>query len=232
VSLWHCVTPNNMIPLIIESDDESVITQYLTDKYYLQNLVSQVRPIENSIGLPAIKYLIDRAKFTHPEKSTAVFLIYDGHLITTPGQNALLKTLEESRVNEQFIIVTPNHHLLLETIVSRCQIISLRKAAISQLDQSALRNFVGFLKSPSRNIVGSDEILADSPKDTLKQIINGLKQANRHLPTVKRVKIISLALECLSDLDRNINPKLAMDHFLLQSGKIIRKPAKMNPDHA
>lgn len=221
-----------MIPLIIESDDENAISQYLTDKYYLQNLVSEVRPTENSIGLPAIKYLIDRAKFTYPEKSTAVFLIYDGQLITSAGQNALLKTLEESKPYEQFIIVTPNHHLLLETIVSRCQIIGLEKPTTTQLDQSALRNFIGYLKSPSESITGSDEILANNPKETLKQIIDSLKLANRHLPTTKRVAIISLALECLSDLDRNINPKLAMDHFLLQSGKIIKKPAKMNPDHA
>lgn len=221
-----------MIPLIIESNDPNIITQYLTDKYYLQNLVSEVKPIENSIGLPAIKYLIDRAKFTYPEKSTAVFLIHDGQLITPAGQNALLKTLEESKSYEQFIIVTPNHHLLLETIISRCQIICLEKTATIPLDQSALRNFIGFLKSPSKSVIGSDEILANNPKKTLKQIIDSLKQANRHLPTAKRVKIISLALECLSDLDRNINPKLAMDHFILQSGKIIRKPAKMNPDHA
>lgn len=221
-----------MIPLIIESDDENAISQYLTNKYYLQNLVSEVRPTENSIGLPAIKYLIDRAKFTYPEKSTAVFLIYDGQLVTPAGQNALLKTLEESKSYEQFIIVTPNHHLLLETIISRCQIVNLEKTVIAQLDQSSLRNFISFLKSPSESIRGSDEILVADPRNSLRQIIDSLKQANRHLPTAKRVKIISLALECLSDLDRNINPKLAMDHFLLRSGKIIKKPAKMNPDHA
>lgn len=212
-----------MIPLIIESDNPLAITQYLTDKYYLQNLVSEVRPVDKSIGLSAIKFLIDRAKFTHPEKSTAVFLIRDGHLITPAGQNALLKTLEESKSYEQFIIITPNHHLLLETVTSRCQIISLEKTTLSELDQSALRNFIGYLKSPSKSIVGSDEILAGDPKATLKQIVDCLKQANRNLPTTKRVQIISLALKCLSDLDRNINPKLAMDHFLLQSGLIIKK---------
>lgn len=221
-----------MIPLIIESDNPIVVTQYLTDKYYLQNLVSEVRPTENSIGLAAIKYLIDRAKFSHPEKSSAVFLIYDGHLITPIGQNALLKPLEESKPYEQFIIVTPSHHLLLETIISRCQIISLKKTAITQIDQFALKNFISFLKSASESVAGSDKVLVNNPKETLKQIIDSLKQANRHLPTAKRVKIISFALECLSDLDRNINPKLAMDHFLLRSGKIIKKPAKMNPDHA
>lgn len=221
-----------MIPLIIESDDLVAITQYLSDKYYLQNLVSEVRPIENSIGLPAIKYLIDRAKFTYPEKSAAVFLIYDGQLITPAGQNALLKTLEESKSYEQFIIITPNHNLLLDTVVSRCQVVPLGKATPSLPDSASLRNFISFLKSPSDSVAGSDEILVNNPKETLKQIIDSLKQANRHLPTTKRVAIISFALNCLSDLDRNINPKLAMDHFLLQSGKIIRKPAKMNPDHA
>lgn len=211
-----------MIPLIIESDDENVTTQYLTDKYYLQNLIGEVKPENDSIGLPAIKYFIDRAKFSHPEKSQAVFLIWDSHLITPAGQNAILKTLEESKPWEQFIITTPNRHLLLETIVSRCQVINLKKTTETPLDQSVLKSFVGYLKSPSESISGSDKILSANPRVTLKQIINNLKEANRHFPTIKRVKIISLAIKCLSDLDRNINPKLALDHFLLTAAKIIR----------
>ncbi len=221
-----------MLPLIIESDNPDQTQKYLTDHYYLQNRVGEVKPENDSIGLPAIKYLIDRAKFSHPDKSQAVFLIHDGHLITPIAQNALLKTLEESKPYEQFIITTPNHHLLLETIISRCHVISLKKTTENIFDQSVLKAFVEHLKSTSACIKSSDEILSDNPQDFLKRVILNLKQANRHFPTIKRVKIITLALECLSDLDRNINPKLAMDHFLLRSGKIIKKPAKMNPVNA
>ncbi len=212
-----------MIPLIIESDNPDLTIQYLTDHYYLQNLVGEVKPENDSISLPAIKYLIDRAKFSHPDKSQAVFMIWDGHLITPAGQNALLKTLEESRSYEQFILTTHNHHLLLDTIISRCQVISLTQNNKKALDKNVLLTFVSYLTSPGESIKNSDEILSDNPTGFLRTIIDNLRQANRNLPTTKRIKIISLALECLSDLDRNINQKLALDHFLLQSGLIIKK---------
>ncbi len=212
-----------MLPLIIEGNSTEQITQYLTDHYYLQNLAGEVRPENDSIGLPAIKYLIDRAKFSHPKKSQAVFLLWDGHLITPAGQNALLKTLEESKSYEQFIITTANHYLLLETIVSRCQIISLKETPKTTLNPSVLMSFADSLKTSSQSINSSDEILSDNPKDKIRLIVDSLKQANRHFPTTKRVAILSKALECLSDLERNINPKLAIDHFLLQSHKIIKK---------
>lgn len=212
-----------MLSQIVEGDTVEKILQYLTDHYYLQNLVGEVRPENNSIGLPAIKYLIDRAKFSHPDKSLAVFLIWDGHLVTPAGQNALLKTLEESKPYEQFIITTHNHHLLLETVTSRCQVVNLARDDQKTIDSNFLKSFVGFLDSPSTCLRNSDEILSDNPRVFMTRIIDNLRQANRNLPTTKRVKIISLALECLIDLDRNINPKLALDHFLLKSGQIIKK---------
>ena len=120
---------------------KTVIKMVVSKIPLLQNLVGEVKPENDSIGLPAIKYLIDRAKFTHPDKSQAVFLIWDGHLITPAGQNALLKTLEESRPYEQFIITTHNHNLLLDTIISRCQIISLTKTAGKTIDKNILLTF-------------------------------------------------------------------------------------------
>ncbi|OGD71643.1 hypothetical protein A3D09_02120 [Candidatus Collierbacteria bacterium RIFCSPHIGHO2_02_FULL_49_10] len=212
-----------MLPIIVESDAPDQISQYLTDHYYLGNLVGEVKPENDSIGLLAIKYLIDRAKFSHPDKSQAVFLIHDGHLVTPAGQNALLKTLEESKPYEQFIITTHNHHLLLETIISRCQIISLTQKTPKTIDGNFLKDFVGLIDNPSTCLKNSDEILSDNPKDFINLIISNLHLANRNRVTNKRVKILSLALECLSDLDRNINPKLALDHFFLQTGRIIKK---------
>jgi len=215
-----------MISLIIESFDLDKIDQFLTEHYYLQNLVSEVKPENESIGLPAIKYLIDRAKFSHPDKSQAVFLIRDGHLITVAGQNALLKTLEESKPWQQFIITTHNHHLLLETIVSRCQIKTLTSPTASEPNLELLKSFVEQIKSPSRIIFESEQIVTHDPKSFLAQIIENLRIANRHLPTAKRIQITSLALTCLSDLGRNINPKLALDHFLLKSSKLITNSLK------
>ena len=211
-----------MMPLIIESDNPDLIESYLADKYYLSNLTSEVVPENDTIGLPAIKFLIDRAKFTPAQKSQAVFLIRSGHLITPAGQNALLKTLEESKPEEQFIITTTNHHLLLPTISSRCQLVRLISATQPTTDQLLLKQLIaGLTASPAAIIELSDKFIGDRPREKLDQIITALKQANRRLPTKKRIKIISLALTARSDLERNINPKLAIDHFLLTAAKII-----------
>ena len=211
-----------MMPLIIESDNPDLIESYLADKYYLSNLTSEVVPENDTIGLPAIKFLIDRAKFTPVQKSQAVFLIRSGHLITPAGQNALLKTLEESKPEEQFIITTTNHHLLLPTISSRCQLVRLISTTQPATDQPLLKQLIASLTaSPAAIIELSDKFIGDRPREKLDQIITALKQANRRLPTKKRIKIISLALTARSDLERNINPKLAIDHFLLTAAKII-----------
>src|SRR3990167_7627387 len=108
-----------MMPLIIESDNPDLIESYLADKYYLSNLTSEVVPENDTIDLPAIKFLIDRAKFTPAQKSQAVFLIRSAHLITPAGQNALLKTLEESKPEEQFIITTTNRQMPTKKINKR-----------------------------------------------------------------------------------------------------------------
>lgn len=211
-----------MIPLIIESNQPDLIESYLADKYYLANLTSEVVPENDSIGLPAIKFLIDRAKFIPAQKSQAVFLIRSGHLVTPAGQNALLKTLEESKPEEQFIITTTNHHLLLPTICSRCQVIRLAESDEPETHHDLLKQLIAGLGSSPAAIIGlSDQFITTNPPLKLAHIIASLKQANRRLPTEKRIKIISFALTAKNDLDRNINPKLTLDHFLLTAAKII-----------
>ena len=212
-----------MMPLIIESDNPDLIESYLADKYYLSNLTSEVVPENDAIGLPAIKFLIDRAKFTPAQKSRAVFLIRSGHLITPAGQNALLKTLEESKPEEQFIITTVNHQLLLPTVSSRCQLIRLASTTKPTTNQTLLKQLIaGLTASPAAVLSLSDKLISANPLEKLDQIIASLRQANRRLPTRKRIKIISLALTARNDLTRNINPKLVFDHFLLTAAKIIR----------
>ncbi len=213
-----------MIPLVLESQSDEVTNSYLEEHYYLQNLVHEIRPENDSIGLPAVKFLIDRAKFSSPAKSQAVYLIHSGHLITPIAQNALLKTLEESRPEEQFILTTHNHHLLLDTILSRCRLIALASPPTQTLEPAPLPQLVAVLTStPADCLTLSDTILADSPKEKLADIITALRLANRHLPTPKRLKILALALTTLSDLERNINPKLALDHFLLKSSRLVKQ---------
>lgn len=58
-----------------------------------------------------------------------VFIIEDAHRMNEQAQNALLKVLEEPPQNVVFILSCPSKTLLLDTIISRCVLLSLHSAA-------------------------------------------------------------------------------------------------------
>ncbi len=54
-----------------------------------------------------------------------VFIIEDAHRMNEQAQNALLKVLEEPPKNVIFILLVPSKTMLLDTIISRCVLLSL-----------------------------------------------------------------------------------------------------------
>ena len=84
--------------------------------------VKRVRP-EKSIGVEAIRELID-ALAVHPyESSRHVVLVEEADKMTPQAQNALLKTLETPPGDAVFFLMTDQMTALLPTILSRCRIV-------------------------------------------------------------------------------------------------------------
>ena len=59
------------------------------------------------------------------QASHRVFIIEDAHRMNEQAQNALLKILEEPPASVIFILLVPSKTLLLDTIISRCVLLSL-----------------------------------------------------------------------------------------------------------
>ncbi len=57
--------------------------------------------------------------------SHRVFIIEDAHRMNEQAQNALLKVLEEPPKSVVFILLAPSKTMLLDTIISRCVLLSL-----------------------------------------------------------------------------------------------------------
>lgn len=70
------------------------------------------------------------------EARERVVLIDDAHCMTEEAANALLKTLEEPAERTRLMLITDQPHLLLDTIISRCQ--RLRFGALSRAQVVAL----------------------------------------------------------------------------------------------
>lgn len=78
-----------------------------------------------SIGVDDIRDVINEV-YTKPyEGNRKVIIIKNADVITVQGQNAILKTLEEPSDDTTIIMTTENTGMLLETILSRCQILKL-----------------------------------------------------------------------------------------------------------
>ena len=83
--------------------------------------VGQIRDIKVFLGQKSI----------NSEKK--IVLIVDAHLLNEAASNCLLKTLEEPS-NGIFILLTSKLNLLLDTIISRCQIVRFRSFSSKKMD--------------------------------------------------------------------------------------------------
>ena len=120
--------------------------------------IAQIRNIKNFLGQKSIN------------SDKKIVLIIDAHLLNEAASNCLLKTLEEPS-NGIFILLTSKLNLLLDTIISRCQIIRFRSLSSKQI-QSALKDFLDTSKLNNTNLKFEDLINSanGSPNQLLKNI--------------------------------------------------------------
>lgn len=79
---------------------------------------------EDPIGIETVRDL-ERIISLKPFASLPKIGIIQADKLTSEAQTALLKTLEEPPGDAVFILHSPNTNLLMQTIVSRCQVINL-----------------------------------------------------------------------------------------------------------
>ena len=83
--------------------------------------IAQIRSIKTFLGQKSV------------ESEKKIVLISDAHLLNEAASNCLLKTLEEPS-NGIFILLTSNLNLLLDTIISRCQLVRFRSFSVKQIE--------------------------------------------------------------------------------------------------
>lgn len=74
-----------------------------------------------------------------------VYIINHAERLNTQAANSILKFLEEPEPNIVAILVTSNKYLLLDTIISRCQIISLRDISTISSSMSIVEKIGNYL---------------------------------------------------------------------------------------
>lgn len=79
-------------------------------------------------GIEDIKELRDGTRVLPFDSKYKVYIIDEVHMLSRDAWGALLKTLEEPPKHVIFILATTEFHKVPETIISRCQVFTFRKA--------------------------------------------------------------------------------------------------------
>ena len=121
--------------------------------------IAQIRNIKTFLGQKSI----------NSEKK--IVLIIDAHLLNEAASNCLLKTLEEPS-NGIFILLTSKLNLLLDTIISRCQIVRFRSFSSKQI-KSILKEYLDTSKLNINTKLKFEDLINaanGSPNQLLKNI--------------------------------------------------------------
>ena len=159
---------NNNHPdfLIIEPD--SLLATKSSGNVDLEKTIKSGSEIIKITQIRNIKTFLSQKSINSGKK---IVLIIDAHLLNEAASNCLLKTLEEPS-NGIFILLTSKLNLLLDTIISRCQIVRFRSFSSKQI-QSNFKDYLDPFKFNINSKLNFEDLINSangSPKKLLKNI--------------------------------------------------------------
>ena len=159
---------NNNHPdfLIIEPD--SLLATKSSGSFDLEKTIKSGSEMIKIAQIRNIKTFLSQKSINSEKK---IVLIIDAHLLNEAASNCLLKTLEEPS-NGIFILLTSKLNLLLDTIISRCQIVRFRSFSSKQI-KSILKEYLDTSKLNRNSNFKFDDLIKSangSPNQLLKNI--------------------------------------------------------------
>lgn len=176
----------------------------------------------NSISINQIRELKEFLSFKPYLAPLKIALIPQAEKMTIPAQNALLKTLEEPSANSLIILNCPKTNLLLPTIISRCQVISLPFESEFSADEEKIVEYKKVRNLILKSGVGQRlKIAADYTKNKNQAVefVQALLFIWREMmlqnPSLNLINSIRNIQDTLEILKANVNPNLAISNLLL-----------------
>ncbi len=159
---------NNNHPdfLIIEPD--SLLATKSSGSSDLKKTIKSGSEVIKITQIRNIKTFLSQKSINSEKK---IVLIIDAHLLNEAASNCLLKTLEEPS-NGIFILLTSKLNLLLDTIISRCQIVRFRSFSSKQI-KSILKEYLNTSKFNINTKLKFEDLINaanGSPNQLLKNI--------------------------------------------------------------
>ena len=163
--------------------------------------------------------------------SNRVYIIKEADKLNLSAANSILKFLEEPEDNIVAILLTKNRYQIIDTILSRCQIIALKRKTPPNADFDKALTFIKYMLKNGELFVNYKEILDNIMPDKLvaRQILEQVKlifidylEGNDvmiDLSNVDKNKVVTWVLILESEmkkLDYNVNYKLWLDSLYVK----------------
>lgn len=115
-----------------------------------------IRPDGQSIKKGQIQALQEEFKKTGVESKKKLYMIFHADQMTANAANSLLKFLEEPNPGTMAILITEQPQKLLNTIISRCQLLSFKPLAPAAIEKSLIMEGVSeHMASLLSNLTGN-----------------------------------------------------------------------------
>jgi DNA polymerase III delta prime subunit len=157
-----------------------------------------------------LKKFLSKKPFNHQNK---IAIIFEAHNLNKESQNALLKSLEEPGQNNYLFLTTNKKSALVNTILSRCHLVSLKKIKDKKTSTPVLTITNDFskdslkLEALYRNKDDILPFLKEQLSVSQQQLINNPNQQNSYL--VKKI------LKAIKMTEARVDPRNALDLILL-----------------
>ncbi len=173
---------------------------------------------KKNITVDQIRELRTTAYHSAHTASRRAFIIEQADTMNPSSQNSLLKVLEEPPSEVIFILITPSAKNLLDTVVSRCMVISLFPPAFDEAlvflteQKGVLRDEASILLAEEKNSIGKVLLRLSDSKESL-----GRAAAHDYFEAIKKGSSLSALLTTVP-LEKD---RLETARFLEELSEII-----------
>ena len=178
-----------------------------------------IEPDGNNIKIEQIRYLQRKIQEKPIISNRKVYIINDADKMTTEAQNCLLKTLEEPPEYSTIILIGTNQNLFLNTIKSRCMIISFKPIEAELIKKYLEEKYEMF--NISSNMLGKAIILKDK-----KEQYEKIEMMIKNLDKKDIIDILNLGEEIYKSKDDIIEILEYINVILLKLSKEETKYVK------
>lgn len=213
--------------LLITNKPNEALLQHFNINLATPHLDHFVLNTDKSIGIDLIR---DAQKFatTRPViNSHKHIIIPAADRLTIEAQNALLKILEEPPQYLHIILVIKNRQQLLDTVVSRCHIITDPIFADYYQDCPDILTPLLQIPPPQRLNHLPPVSTKEAAQAFCQQLITSATTILHSNPSTDSSTNLDMLLNCLANLDQNANPTLAITDVVLSLLPLSPNPATM-----